>query len=205
MKTQFVLVDFENVQPKNLGALQAGPFHIKVFLGASQSKITLELARTLQAFGSDAEYIQVSGITIVSKDTGFDPLIRHLTTLGIVCTRVKAITDIVPAKPASAAAPVIKPAPRKATAKTAVKAATKTAQKSVQKAVMAPRPGRYDEVVARLVKLKAARPATLKKLGSSMLSWFKPPLDQAEVDALLAQLAKDGKIRISGTKVSYAL
>jgi len=230
MKTQFVLVDFENVQPKNLGALQAGPFHIKVFLGASQSKITLELARTLQAFGSDAEYIQVSGngsnaldfhiafyigrlaaaypeagFTIVSKDTGFDPLIRHLTTLGIVCTRVKAITDIVPAKPASAAAPVIKPAPRKATAKTAVKAATKTAQKSVQKAVMAPRPGRYDEVVARLVKLKAARPATLKKLGSSMLSWFKPPLDQAEVDALLAQLAKDGKIRISGTKVSYAL
>lgn len=67
------------------------------------------------------------------------------------------------------------------------------------------RPGRYDEVIARLVKLKAARPATLKKLGSSMLSWFKPPLSQAEVDALLAQLAKSRKIAIDGTKVSYAL
>lgn len=225
MKTHYVLVDFENVQPKNLGVLQAGPFHIKVFLGASQSKITLELARALQAFGSDAEYVQVAGngsnaldfhiafyigrlaamvpeasFTIVSKDTGFDPLIKHLASLGIVCTRVKAITDIMPTKSAPAA-PAMKSAARKA----AVKTIAKVAAKSTQRAAVVPMPGRYDEVVARLVKLKAARPATLKKLGSSMLSWFKPPLSQAEVDALLAQLARAGKIKISGTKVSYAL
>lgn len=224
VKTHYVLVDFENVQPKNLGALQAGPFHIKVFLGASQSKITLELARTLQAFGRDAEYIQVSGngsnaldfhiafyigrlaatipeasFTIVSKDTGFDPLIKHLATLGIVCARVKAITDIVPAKQ-TAIAPAMKAVPKKA-----MKAAAKAAAKAAQKPAAAPLPGRYDEVVARLVKLKAARPATLKKLSSSVLSWFKPPLNQAEVDALLAQLAKNRKIAIDGNKVSYAL
>lgn len=224
MKTHYVLVDFENVQPKNLGALQAGPFHIKVFLGASQSKITLELARALQAFGSDAEYIQVAGngsnaldfhiafyigrlaatvpeacFTIVSKDTGFDPLIKHLATLGIVCARVKAITDILPAKQPPAAAPAMKSASRKAAK--AIKNPAKTTQKNVAASV----PGRYDEVVERLVKLKAARPATLKKLGSSMLSWFKPPLSQAEVDALLARLAKAGKITISGNKVGYTL
>lgn len=223
MKTHYVLVDFENVQPKNLGMLQAGPFHIKVFLGASQSKITLELARALQAFGSDAEYIQVAGngsnaldfhiafyigrlaatvaeasFTIVSKDTGFDPLIKHLATLGIVCARVKAITDILPVK--QPAAPAMKAVARKA-----AKAVAKTAAKAAQKTAAAPMPGRYDEVVARLVKLKAARPATLKKLSSSVLSWFKPPLSQAEVDALLAQLAKSGKIAIDGTKVSYGL
>ena len=226
MKTHYVLVDFENVQPKNLGVLQAGPFHIKVFLGASQSKITLELARALQAFGSDAEYIQVAGngsnaldfhiafyigrlaatvaeagFTIVSKDTGFDPLIKHLATLGIVCARVKAIADIVPAKQ-PAAAPAMKAVPKKA-----AKAVAKTTAKAAQKTASAPAPlpSRYDEVVARLVKLKAARPATLKKLGSSVLSWFKPPLSQAEVDALLAQLAKSRKIAIDGTKVSYTL
>lgn len=222
MKTHYVLVDFENVQPKNLGVLQAGPFHIKVFLGASQSKITLELARALQAFGSDAEYIQVAGngsnaldfhiafyigrlaatvaearFTIVSRDTGFDPLIKHLATLGIVCARVKAITDIVPAK--QPATPAMKAVPKKA-----AKAVAKTAAKAAQPAA-APLPGRYDEVVARLVKLKAARPATLKKLSSSVLSWFKPPLSQVEVDALLAQLAKNRKIAIDGTKVSYTL
>lgn len=225
MKTHFVLVDFENVQPKNLGALQAGPFHIKVFLGASQSKITLELARALQAFGGDAQYVQVAGngsnaldfhiafyigrlaatvadasFTIVSKDTGFDPLIKHLATLGIVCARVKAIADIVPAKQPAAAAPAMKAVPRKA-----AKAVAKTATKATQKTASAPAPARYDEVVARLIKLKAARPATLKKLSSSMLSWFKPPLAAAEVDGLLAQLAKAGKITISGTKVSYSL
>jgi hypothetical protein len=215
MKPHFVLVDFENVQPRNLGHLQAGRFHIKVFVGASQSKITLELARALQAFGSDAEYIQIAGsgsnaldfhiafyigrlaaehpqagFTIVSRDTGFDPLIRHLAALDIVCTRVKAITDIVPGRSAHVATPT--PAPRR-------KQTTKKAAKA------APAPAHFDEVVARLVKLKAARPATLKKLGSSMLSWFKPPLSEAEVDALLAQLARAGKITITGTKVSYTL
>jgi hypothetical protein len=38
LKTNFVLVDFENVQPKNVSLLSGGPFEIKVFLGANQAK-----------------------------------------------------------------------------------------------------------------------------------------------------------------------
>jgi hypothetical protein len=38
-----------------------GPFKIMVFVGATQGKIPLEMARVLQAFGPDVEYIQMDG------------------------------------------------------------------------------------------------------------------------------------------------
>ena len=110
MKTNFVLVDFENVQPKDIALLKGGPFGIKVFVGGRQGSVPLEMARTLQSFGPDAEYLQIEGsghnaldfhiayyigrlaaehpkssFTIVSRDTGFDPLIKHLAKLGIAC------------------------------------------------------------------------------------------------------------------------
>ena len=31
-RTNFILVDFENVQPKDIGLLKDGPFKVKVFL-----------------------------------------------------------------------------------------------------------------------------------------------------------------------------
>ncbi len=119
MRINFVLVDFENIQPKNMSLLQGGPFKIKVFLGASQAKIPLEMARALQVFGADAEYIQIEGngsntldfhiayyigrlaaefpgshFHIISKDAGFDPLIKHLKSLKISCQRSTSVEDI---------------------------------------------------------------------------------------------------------------
>jgi hypothetical protein len=61
MKTNFVLVDFENVQPNNFSLLNGYSFKIKVFLGANQAKIPIDMARTLQLFGPDVEYIQIEG------------------------------------------------------------------------------------------------------------------------------------------------
>ena len=254
MPPDFILVDFENVQPRNLGLLKPGACRIKVFVGASQSKILLELVQALQPFGSDAEYIQVVGsgkdaldfhiafyigrlaaghpqasFTIISRDTGFDPLLKHLATLKIACRRVKAISDIPHASPAAVASakPPAKATPRVvaksparparkiavepngATAKppakkTASKAGAKSAAKSVMKPVSVPTPARIDSILARLTRLKG-RPGTVHKLRSSILSWIKPALSEAELDALLTQLASTGRIAISGAKVAYTL
>jgi len=57
----FVLVDFENVQPKDVASLSGGPYKIKVFLGTHQAKVPLAMVRALQAFGAHAEYIQITG------------------------------------------------------------------------------------------------------------------------------------------------
>ena len=61
MGLPFVLIDFENVQPKVLDRLRPGSFRVKVFLGQHQSKLMLDLVQRLQPFGSDAEYIQIQG------------------------------------------------------------------------------------------------------------------------------------------------
>ncbi len=96
-RTNYVLVDFENVQPKDIGLLKDGPFKVKVFLGPNQSKIPVALAAALQSLGESAEYIilETAGnnaldfhiayyigalsaaeptafFHIISKDSGFD-------------------------------------------------------------------------------------------------------------------------------------
>ena len=58
-RTSFVLVDFENVQPKDIGLLKGGPFKLKVFLGPNQPKIPVSLVAALQPFGENAEYISL--------------------------------------------------------------------------------------------------------------------------------------------------
>ena len=139
MSRHYVLVDFENVQPRNLGLLRGGGFRIKVFLGSQQGKLDLDFVRAVQAFGEDAEYIQMAGsgknaldfhlayflgklsaehpdaaFSIISRDTGFDPLVRYLKANGIECKRSAAVTDIPHIK-----SPTLTPAPAAAAAASA--------------------------------------------------------------------------------------
>lgn len=224
MKPHFILVDFENVQPRNLGTLKDGQHKVRVFLGASQTKITVELAQALQAFGPDAKYIQISGngsnaldfhiafyigrlsalhpdasFSIISRDTGFDPLIRHLAAKGIACRRSATITDAVTARPAAIPAMAAK------AAKAAKTIAAPKRNPSREASKPAPDDQRLKLVLENLGNMKASRPRTLKSLGSSIRSWFKPALDDKALAALLDQLAKAGKIKVEGTRVGYAL
>lgn len=196
MKTNFVLVDFENVQPKNVGLLNGGPFKIKVFLGASQVKIPLEMVRALQAFGPDAEYVQIDGngsnaldfhiayyigrlaaetpdahFHVISKDRGFDPLIKHLKLQGIFCQRSTSIADI----------PLVKI----------------SNSKSV--------PEMVDAVIDNLVKRKASKPRTLKTLRTTIKALFVNQVADEELDALIEQLTKRGALKIADGKVHYEL
>ena len=119
MKNNYVLIDYENVQPKNLEILKGHEFSVKVFVGAKQAKLPFELATAMQALGDKAEYIKIDGngpnaldfhiafyigniaasdpdayFHIISKDTGFDPLIRHLKSKMIHAYRERDIAEI---------------------------------------------------------------------------------------------------------------
>ena len=48
LSTNFILVDFENVQPDLLSAVEQAKFSVIVFVGASQTKIPFEIADALQ-------------------------------------------------------------------------------------------------------------------------------------------------------------
>ena len=237
MGLQFFLIDFENVQPTGIGSLVPGSCRIMIFLGQNQSKVPVALSRVLQPFGTDVEYLQISGsgpnavdfhvafyigrlavshpdarFTIVSKDTGFDPLVRHLASLKIACNRAASIGGSAKlpspkaapvAKPAAKAAVAAKPKPAKNVVVTILPGANGTAVKS--KPASTPTTGRVAEVIARLKGLKAAKPAKLKTLQSSLKSWFKPALKPDEVASVIAALNDSKKIRVDGTKVVYTL
>jgi hypothetical protein len=211
LKTNFVLVDFENVQPKSFGVLEGRSFKIKVFSGANQSKVPLEMASTLQPFGADAEYVAIAGngknaldfhiayyigrlatenpgasFHVISKDKGFDPLIKHMKTQGISCQRSSSIADIQGLKVSD---PKL--------AGNGVEAVRPSSTTLV--------PEKLDVVVSNLTKRKSARPRTLKTLRSTINALFRNSLADAELDNLVEQLTKRGVIKVADGKVQYEL
>jgi hypothetical protein len=59
LRTNYVLIDYENVQPDGLSVLDQDHFKVLVFVGANQTKVTFESAAALQRMGSKAEYIKI--------------------------------------------------------------------------------------------------------------------------------------------------
>ena len=122
MKKHYILIDYENVQTKSLAVLHSTPnqaFRVIVFVGANQSKIPIELVSSMQGFGNKAEYVQITGsgrnaldfhiayylgalterdptgyFHVISKDTGYDQLIRHLKGKKINAARQKDLFEI---------------------------------------------------------------------------------------------------------------
>lgn len=251
MATNYVLIDFENVQPKALDLLQPGSIRIKVFLGQQQTRLMLELVQALQRFGVDAQYIPIQGsgpdavdfhiafyigrlsqeepgakFTIVSKDKGFDPLVRHLTGLGIACERLPDLPGSIAVKPVVVKQPAAKKAAKKAT-KEAVKKVVKKAASTVQKAavkkaqpkkmvitivpekpIKSTAPAKVasasaNEVIALLKK--STKPSKLSGLQASIKSWLNPKPSEDVLAAIIEELRALKKIMVDGTKVTYAL
>ena len=198
MATNYVLIDFENVQPKNLELLTTHPFKVFVFVGASQSKVSFDLADSMQLLGNNARYIKIAGngqnaldfhvafyvgelaekdkdahFYIISKDKGFDPLIKHLRDRkrSISLQRVKDIAEIPPLR---------------------VSVTTSS-----------------DEKVAAIVKNLGgrgqSRPRKVRTLENTINSLFTKKLEKNELAALVKELQKRKLIVVNQGNVSYKL
>lgn len=225
MATAYVLIDFENVQPKELGAFGGRDFKVKVFIGPSQPTIPVGLATAVQALGHAGSYIQIEGrgpnaldmhiayyigrfaatdpgasFHIISRDRDYDPLILHLKSQGISCTRWKSVAEIDAVR-----GPAVKAAPK--TSKTAAKTAPKAparAAKTALKVATKPASGRIDGVIQNLEKRAMARPATMKALTSTIKALYRGIAD-AEVLAIIEELKLRGVVVVAGDKVTYQL
>ncbi|MBE0475067.1 PIN domain-containing protein [Rhodoferax sp.] len=60
MKTQVILVDWENVQPELLPALNLEGTRGLVFIGPHQNKLPFAVVQAVQKLGQSAQYVQVS-------------------------------------------------------------------------------------------------------------------------------------------------
>ena len=192
----YVLIDYENVQPKNLELLREHPFEILVFVGSSQTKVSISLALAMQHLGSRAQYIQISGngpnaldfhiafyvgklseqnpdccFHIISKDTGFDPLIRHLRLKKIKIMRESDLAEI----------PLLR--------------IQNTSNSDDQ--VLA--------IVKNLVGRGQSRPRKLKTLSNTINSLFSETLNNKEMESLIKRLQDKNYIVINEQNISYKL
>ncbi|MEJ2690589.1 MAG: PIN domain-containing protein [Deltaproteobacteria bacterium] len=196
MPTNYVLIDFENIQPKNLEILSSHPFTVFVFVGAGQKKIPFDLAAAMQQLGDKARYIKIGGngknaldfhlafyigelvakepaasFHIISKDTGFDPLLKHLQARKIRIQREKDLAEI--------------PALRMST--------TTSSDEKIS------------AVVKNLIGRGQSRPRKVTTLANTINALFTKKLDESELMTLINALQKKGYLEIADGNVSYKL
>jgi len=119
LRTNVVLIDFESVQPGGLDRLLEDHYRVIVFVGATQAKLPFEVVSAIQRMGERAEYVKITGsgpnaldfhiafyigqisaqdptafFHVISKDTGFDPLIKHLKARHIFAARSASVEEM---------------------------------------------------------------------------------------------------------------
>lgn len=120
MADRVLLIDLENVQKFDLSTLPSD-VRVLVFYGATQKKLSAEFVIQAQPLGTRLTWIPISGngpnaldfhiafylgqelmqrpsseCAVLSKDAGFDPLMRHLLALGHRCRRVTSLGATLP-------------------------------------------------------------------------------------------------------------
>jgi hypothetical protein len=113
-----LLIDFENVRNIALGSVPAD-WHVLIFVGKSQHSIPFEITKDAQQFGDRLQWIKIEGdgrnnldfhlafhlgrvseicpaveFLVLSKDKGFDPLIRHVVGRGLNCARIERVDRV---------------------------------------------------------------------------------------------------------------
>ena len=196
MKTNHVLIDYENVQPEVAEALAQPVFKVWIFVGAQQHKVKYDLVELLQRKGEDARCIRISATArnaldfhmafyvgqlateqpeayfhLIAKDAGMDPLIEHLQGRGLNVSRWPDVFEI----------PIIK---RRADE---------------------PEQDKLSNIIEYLIRRGAQRPATVKTLLGSIAALFNPKLSEPDAAALVEQLKLGGVVETSGSKVKYGL
>lgn len=214
MQTQIVLIDFENVQPDKLASVMGDHFRIVIFVGASQSKIPFEIADWLQRLGNRAEYVKISGngsnaldfhiafyigqlvvshpaaqFHIVSKDTGFDPLIDHLRSRHVKVARVQTIQDISRRPNSAGSSAVAQTSPEK---KQPLNPSTLTKAERIQL------------VQRHFQNPKHPRPKTADKLANSIAHLFRKQFSATEIQSVVRGLIAQGTITIEENDVWFA-
>lgn len=210
MKTNHVLIDFENVQVRSLELLRPAHFRIRVFLGPTNLKLPRAVVLAMQEFGDRASYtgLDTGGrnapdfhlayylgvwsaanpsafFHIISGDAGFDPLLRHLEARRILCARSTSIEDM----PCFAARPITED----------VGATTSRCD------VPFDRERLVEEALTDLTRRGVSRPGSMKTLTTTLHSRLGKELARAEIDAVCAVLVERGHVSCHGPKLSYDL
>lgn len=194
MRTNYIFIDLENIQPNHLDILDEEHFRIIIFVGSNQTKIGFDIVSAMQKLGDKAKYVKISGngsnaldfhiafyigkisetdknayFHIISKDRGFDPLIEYLKTKKIMSCRSENIDDI----------PTIK----------------LLKLKNIQDQISI--------IIANLKQRGTSRPRLVKTLKNTIHCLFQKTLSEERLSEILSLMEQNGVIAVSEDKVSY--
>jgi len=227
MRMNYVMIDFENVQPESLAILQQDHFKVMLFVGANQTNIPFPVADAMQTLCGRAEYVKITGngknaldfhiayyigqfaakdptayFHIISKDTGFDPLIAHLKTKKIYAARESDIGEIplIKTPPVTPPLPIVSPPPS-APSLPSVSPLSSTSSPSPAKI----RDQRIDTILKKLRPPKATKPRTVKTMSSHIKAMFLNAIKDPEIDQIITAMEKRKFITVKDGKINYTL
>lgn len=257
-REMLLLVDFENVPHFSLAdAAKDEDVSIIIYVGASQKSIPLELVATAQPWGSRIQWLRIDAsgpnaldffiacklgqvletarhtvCIVLSKDKGFDPLIRHLNSLGLKCERVERIgpspktvpkavqqksvvvpqsakpttpTNPSPATAAKLAAVSAKPAPPKTVAATKVVSKPPATPKIPLSETTKDVSAAYERILTTLRNSAKARPAKRATLKKHIAAMFQNNISDTDVERIISLLVATKRISLNVEKVTYKL
>lgn len=194
MKTNYILIDYENVQPDSIPTSGDVPTKVLIFVGSRQPKIPTTFLKSIQDLQGDAEYVWVTGegknaldfhiayyigkiaagdpdsqFHIISKDQGYDPLIRHLKNEKIQIRRLPGFANF--------------------------DKSTSAHHGTVDEKV--------EVVLNSLSTRKTGLPKRVKTLRNSINAFFQKSLKNQEINQIVSILQRKKVIEIDKTVVRY--
>ena len=214
----YIFVDFENVHHVDLAVIGARTVSLTILVGAKQTKLDAEMVVKLFEHAASVQMIRLTSsdknavdfaltyylgraaladstayFHIISKDTGYDPLIEHLLSRHVRVRRHKDFTTLTFAAP-----PMSVPAMAQPTQPNTTPTAPKT-----------PAAGPADpmkSVLELLRKHTTNRPKKKKTLLSHLKASLGKEANEADAIKLLENLIKAGRIEIDDKEgVAYNL
>jgi hypothetical protein len=205
--SKVLLIDYENVQNVDLGQIARMDCLVWVFTGSAQSKIPIDLVTSAQALGHRLNWIRIEGsgpnaldfhiayylgtsisknpgneYYILSKDKGFDPLIKHIAKEKVICKRIVSVSEI----------------------KSTVPLADKKQTRPVS-------PGRepdsdYAKVVKNLKKIEKSRlPRSKRTLRQHLNTLVGGPHPEEKINRVIDQLFISGMIAEENNRLRYEI
>lgn len=213
-----MLIDYENVQVQSLALLKEDNFNVIIFLGKTNTKLDKSLVIQIQQRGEKARYVELetsgknaldfhiayyigqlsssdpSGcFHVISKDTGFDPLLQHLKSKKISAVRSESIETM----------PCFEQ--RKTEAN---KQVPKAKEKSVTKPEVSEKQRHhkyFTEYLTVLIKRHPANPKTIAGLFNHMKSHLDKNMTNQTFQKLLQAFVQNGYIKLNDKKLTYTL
>src|SRR6266516_2664312 len=118
-RTNYIFVDFENVQETDLDRIANKPVKVRLILGARHKSLPVKLVKLIQKYSDQVRLVETElngknsldfvlayeiGVEsekeptgyfhILSRDKGFDALIRHLKNKDVLAARHAAFSEI---------------------------------------------------------------------------------------------------------------